>query len=531
MSFEIRDAIYGDIVLSEDEASLLDTYEMQRLRHIKQLGNVNLVYPSANHTRFEHSLGTRWLAQKIVRISNLPLESRDRRILYKSALLHDIAEASYVHVTERLKAIGLPLHEEVIEYVLDGTYKEKVLERKETDAKFVCDTLTDDEKERIRLILIGHPKMYSDKPFLHELVHGYIDADTLDYLRRDSLFLGLPYGNYDDRIFATFRIAKHDNNDHIAFRDSNDSINAIISILNSRYTLRKAAYLHHSVILADEMFLRALRMALSDRTVDEFDIFILGDYELLSKIRQSPSARRLVDMLLSRNLFKRTYVIGSQAPARIRDIVDALEKDITEQADFTSKISYESKISQDGLLLSFSPPSGWKDFNHILLVSEDDGRVVTLGNRLPEELSLLERKYRYLWRFMISVDSKDYELREKLSEVCSDHFNYASDFRPKKSFDEVKRLREEIWPFIENLREREPSSINVLRVLLQKSKPMTRDEVARELDLKPATVSHYLTLINQHLQNAGVEVLSYKRMGRLKFWRINERVNRVINDV
>ena len=55
--YEIHDALYGDIVLSEEEANLLNTWEVQRLRRIKQLGLTNLVYPGANHTRLQHALG------------------------------------------------------------------------------------------------------------------------------------------------------------------------------------------------------------------------------------------------------------------------------------------------------------------------------------------------------------------------------------------------------------------------------------------------------------------------------------------
>jgi hypothetical protein len=529
MSFEIRDPVYGDIVLSEEEARLIDTYEMQRLRHIRQLGNVNLVFPSANHTRFEHSLGTRWLAQKIVRISNLPIKKSDEILLYKCALLHDIAEPAFAHATERLDNQGLPTHEQIVNYVLDGTYKQKVIEKKEVNIKFVCDIIKkEEEQEEIRSILTADPKRI-DKPFIRELVKGYIDADSLDYLRRDSFFLGLPYGNYDDRIFASFRIAKLGNEEHIAFRDSQDTLNAILSILDSRYTLRRAAYLHHAVIIADDMLLDALRLALGsqENVIDLYDIFTCGDYELLLKMKCSAAAAPLVDSLLSRNLFKRIYLLDNRAPSEAKERVKILENKVAEESDFVMKLSEKPEVNSEKIKLHFPPPSGWKDFNLILLVS-DSGEVTRLGDKLPGDLSLLKEKYDSLWRFMVSGDVPTQELRNVLSDTCRDFFGYEGSFRPKKSFDEIEEIKENLSPLIDELRKQVPSSIAVLRVFLDNDKPMSRDEIAKELKLKPSTVSHYLTLINEKLSGGREPLLLATRSGRLKLWRIDKRLREVL---
>ncbi len=327
---ELRDAIYGDIILqdNETESKIIDTFEMQRLKLIKQLGFVNFVYPCANHTRFEHSLGTRWIAQKIVTLSEL--KPKDQKVLYLAALIHDTAEPCFVHVTERLKKLGMKSHEEIIKNILDGTYKDKVIELKGEEfknVKFICDVLKDNELDEINDIFLN-PE--TDK--LKELIDGYIDADNLDYLRRDAFYAGLPYGNYDDRIFSTFIQFKDDEGkDKIAFRDSSDALNAILSVLNSRFALRKAAYLHHTSLIADEMFLKALDLAWND--ISEYDIFICGDLEFLYKIRQqSASAKVLIDMLLQRKLFKRAYVLDYKVPTKTKEYLNELREN-RERAD------------------------------------------------------------------------------------------------------------------------------------------------------------------------------------------------------
>ncbi|MGN1321758.1 MAG: HD domain-containing protein, partial [Methanosphaera sp.] len=87
----IRDSIHGDLHLTDFELKILDTVEMQRLRRIKQLGFTNLVYPGANHTRFEHSIGTLFLANKIG--TQLELDNEIIELLRVCGLLHDIGHA------------------------------------------------------------------------------------------------------------------------------------------------------------------------------------------------------------------------------------------------------------------------------------------------------------------------------------------------------------------------------------------------------------------------------------------------------
>jgi HD superfamily phosphohydrolase len=430
---EIRNALYGDIILSDVEASIIDTYEMQRLRHVAQLGFVNLVYPCANHTRFEHSIGTRWMAQNIVRLSGIPISRKDERLLYLAALLHDAAQPAYVHVTERLSSMGMPVHGTVIKYILDGTYKEKVLEIKgDIETPFVCDVLKKDDRDSI--------------------CDGYIDADSLDYLRRDSFYTGLPYGNYDDRIFSSFKIININNEERIGFNNSSDTINSILSILNARFTLRKAVYLHHTSLIADEMFITALKYALSDNTIDEFDIFISGDLELLLAMRESDRAKPLVERLLHRRLFKRVFVLDDATPTRIRSSIEGMERDAIELNETRRRISEDSGVLEENILIGLPAPIAWKDYNKILLTS-DEGDYVDLGTVIPSEIRLLDEKYRSLWKFGVYCGSSEYDTLIKLSSVCDAHFGFASKIKPKKPYIEVNAVKEILNDVISELSE------------------------------------------------------------------------------
>src|SRR3972149_6979956 len=98
---EIRDPIYGFIFPTKPEFEIIDTPIFQRLKNIKQLALTNLVYPSANHTRFEHSIGvlhiTSLMSEKL-----LPGKENEekRRLIRLSALLHDIGHGPFSHVSE-----------------------------------------------------------------------------------------------------------------------------------------------------------------------------------------------------------------------------------------------------------------------------------------------------------------------------------------------------------------------------------------------------------------------------------------------
>ena len=83
----IRDSVYGDIRLNAFEVQIMDMPQFQRLRRIRQLGLINLIYPGATHTRFEHCVGTMNLGSKLA--SELGLSDDDIELVRASALLHD----------------------------------------------------------------------------------------------------------------------------------------------------------------------------------------------------------------------------------------------------------------------------------------------------------------------------------------------------------------------------------------------------------------------------------------------------------
>src|ERR1041384_4072890 len=129
----IRDAVHGDIEVTALEIELMDTPEFQRLRGIKQLGTAYLVFPSAVHTRFEHSLGTSWMAHRIVDAIRRTrrVTGDDEQLIRIACLLHDVMHIPFGHTLEDERRV-LPRHdkdESRIAYFLHGSPIARILER------------------------------------------------------------------------------------------------------------------------------------------------------------------------------------------------------------------------------------------------------------------------------------------------------------------------------------------------------------------------------------------------------------------
>ena len=116
---EIRDPVHGYVLLEGLALELADTPQMQRLRWIKQLGLASLVYPGANHTRFEHSLGAYHLADLLA--NHLGLQEEDKMLVCAAALLHDVGHGPLSHATEAALAPYLRKdHESIIDLLKKG---------------------------------------------------------------------------------------------------------------------------------------------------------------------------------------------------------------------------------------------------------------------------------------------------------------------------------------------------------------------------------------------------------------------------
>ena len=239
-----------DVPLTDRVERLIDTSAFRRLSRVTQLGLVSLVYPAACHTRFEHSLGVYRTALLAIRHLALDeqfsklVDAHSAEVLICAALLHDIGHWPYCHPIEDIELKGVPEHEH---------FAEQFLCEKE-----ITDLLRADWNiEPFELLQILNGKSTDRRiRVLKSIMSGPIDVDKMDYLYRDSLHAGVPYGRQFDtqRLIASMTI--NASGDGIAITDKGRT--AAEMMVFSRYVMFSEVYWHHAVRSATAMLQRVV---------------------------------------------------------------------------------------------------------------------------------------------------------------------------------------------------------------------------------------------------------------------------------
>ncbi|MBE0516236.1 MAG: HD domain-containing protein [Methanophagales archaeon] len=250
----IRDPIHGYIELDELAIAILDTVEMQRLRRIRQLGFSYLVYPGANHTRFEHALGTYYLMT--VLLARLEVVKEEEKELLAASLIHDIGHGPYSHVTEPLiKKYTGKGHEEVEDVLFEYGDKREKNKDAESAATTIAEVLEEYrlDKRKIMGYIKGKRTGYVAKRDFSRILNGEIDVDRMDYLVRDSYYTGVAYGVVDNiRLIHGLDFV----NEELVITEK--GILPAEYLLFSRFLMHPTVYNHHTSRIAQLMFLNAL---------------------------------------------------------------------------------------------------------------------------------------------------------------------------------------------------------------------------------------------------------------------------------
>ena len=236
--------------------AVLDTPELRRLARISQLGLVGLVYPGATHSRFEHSLGTYRLALEF--LGRLHLDERfaatitatDAAAFLAAALLHDVGHWPYCHPLEDMGLPQWPRHESLVGGLLrQGPVGRILAEMWQLDPDRVSALIEGTARDPAGLIL-------------RSLLSGPIDIDKMDYLSRDSLHAGVPYGRHFDQERLISSLCLDESGTSLAITDKGRT--AAELMVFARYVMFSEVYWHHAVRSATAMLQRAMWI-LSDR--------------------------------------------------------------------------------------------------------------------------------------------------------------------------------------------------------------------------------------------------------------------------
>ncbi len=321
---QIVDPIHDFITIHKHELDIIDTPIFQRLRRIRQLAGAHLVYPGAQHSRFEHSLGTMHIANQAATTLKEKkfLDSEDITNLRLAALLHDIGHGPFSHLFEEvLQKKKRTSHEEIGTKIILKSEIGDVLSRAGLDKNFVSK------------LAFGNSKYQ----FMNEIISGGLSADMMDYLLRDGYFTGAEHAKVDFmRIINSLDV----HNKKLSLDRS--ALYSFESMMISRYQMFKAVYFHKTVRAAEVMLIESMLLAdheLQLTTNDLNKYVLLTDEFVISKLVSLPQknselkrARRLAAEYQERKLLKCVYEKIFTRPRMGKINAQELQSDIAKKA-------------------------------------------------------------------------------------------------------------------------------------------------------------------------------------------------------
>ena len=383
MEISIKDPIHNFTKLNKKKDAifidLINTKEFQRLRRIKQLGLLFIVYPTAEHSRFSHSIGTFEVARKMLSFfldsEYISKDEYDERYipLLASALLHDIGHGPFSHVFELF--INKP-HEEITKEIILG----------DTEVNQVLRNYNPRLPEEIsKIFSYSYPKKY-----INNIISGQLDADRLDYITRDSYQTGVGFGTIDINRIISIIILK---NDQLGIIEK--GIGTVENYLLARHQMFWEVYLHKTGLILVEL-LKSCINRIKDLSISKpHELFIPENLDFLIKPNLYTLKKYLelddVDLTyFIKRLMKSDDIILSDLASRIihRRLFKAIKnfnyKDLKRAKTIANSIGFDERYyvlecQSKKSIYEYGKRSDKVSNNDEILVYCKDGKVMKLS--------------------------------------------------------------------------------------------------------------------------------------------------------
>ena len=269
----IHDPIHGAIEVTRPEIKLIDSHAFQRLRNIKQLGFAELAFPGATHTRYAHSLGAMHVATQIFSAIkpalNLSPETEQRilQTLRLAVLFHDLGHPALSHVSESVMPPLAQLHLEqwtkgeerqanhedyTLKIILHSSLRDLITQHvgaQGVTPEHIAMLIAGNEDIDPGAFTVNNTNLFS---LLHRIVSGEMDADRMDYLRRDAYYCGVGYGQFD-HLWLIQNITAIKDKDTLSLGLKHKGVWAFENFLLARYHMFLAVYYHHTSVCFDHL--------------------------------------------------------------------------------------------------------------------------------------------------------------------------------------------------------------------------------------------------------------------------------------
>lgn len=293
---EIKDPVHGYVYITEDEKAIIDTYPMQRLRRLRQLAGSEYVYPGANHTRFEHSVGVMYLSGQVLVNPNISkVVGHDEVDMCRiSALLHDCGHGPFSHVFEHLLQKELhKSHEDMTSWLIEKSEVADKLSKMGYNPK------------EIGALAVGklHRK---DRAFLDQIISSAVDVDKMDFIVRDTYHTGAEYGFIDVyRLIHALDLL----GENLAVELG--ALSALEAFVIARIESFKSIYFHRVGRAAQIMLATAMEKANGELCLTSFktpeEYLAIDDYTIWGALKRCRASNEIISNLENRRMLKCAY--------------------------------------------------------------------------------------------------------------------------------------------------------------------------------------------------------------------------------
>jgi len=405
---EIKDPVYGYVYITEAEKEVIDSFPLQRLRRLRQLAGAEFVYPGANHTRFEHSIGVMYLAGLLAENPNLTqhLSEDNIQMIRIAALLHDVGHGPFSHVFEHLLVKFLDkTHEDINVWVVQESELKDTIKELGYDPSVVA---------KLSVGRLHKP----GGAFMDQIIRSAVDVDKLDFVVRDTYHTGAEYGYVD-----VFRIIHM-----LDVIDENlavdlGALSALESFILARIESFKSIYFHRVARAAQIMIAEAMEVAKDELGLVGFkspeDYLAFDDSTVWAMLKKCKKSRGIIENLERRRLLKcaydQTFYVKDKTVSSIFS-VNKVRNQIRDQ------IASEAGVKPESVVIDV-PTLPSVPYRHSVLLEPMEIPVFNKtrdGRKVPQRLSDISGIFDVLKGFIniLRVYTKE-EYREKVGEAAA----------------------------------------------------------------------------------------------------------------
>lgn len=466
-----RDAVHGDITLTKLEILIVDTPAFQRLHNIRQLGTAHLIFSCANHTRFDHSIGCLFMAQKIIGFVNtnpykvIKVAPYERLLIRLIALLHDLAHIPFGHTLEdegNLFKSQWNDSKRVRHFLGSDSDVAKVIMSYELLEKLVDAGHTEYKPESLLRDLQSHLKAMEDKtidklkkPFICDIVGNTLCADLLDYIKRDIYFTGLRE-DYDERFLSYLFITEYKKKARLVLRLikprtnrlRRDVLSELLHLLRLRYSLAEKIYFHHAKISSSAMIISAVNSAMDEELIRLEDLYEMGDEVLFHKLHEcTEKAKYLIGNLAARKLYKPVYALGYVEKSLERAGGTRRSNVLKDMRNPKLRATAEKSLEamnglRPGSVVIYCPSENMGLKAVSTLVELEDKKIGSLEHDAPDRTKIeikssITEKHQELWKMYVLVDSLLNNItRSNIHGDCTTMLGLTNDLENLNEYDD-----------------------------------------------------------------------------------------------